>query len=283
MYIMSEQIWTKTIDSKNGGVMSSIHGLFDYRDLIRVMVKRDFKVIYSQTVLGPLWFIFQPLLMTVVVFVVFGKLAKMPTNGISPIIFYSFSIPLWNLFSEVFVKSSTIFRDNQGLFSKVYFPRLVIPISIVISGFVRFIIQFVVLIVLLTLSDLNSISMSSFNVVIAVISTFIIILNAFSLGLIFSSFTSKYRDIAILVPVLAQVLMYLSPVIYPISLIPEKFVSLILLNPIAIWIENFRNSFLKPENINFSGLSLSIGVSTFLALLGIFLYSSAEKKAMDYA
>ena len=278
------------IGSENMTVIRPVSGWFDihlselwrYRDLIMLFVRRDFVAVYKQTILGPLWFLIQPLLTTIVFTVIFGRIAKIPTDGMPQMLFYMSGVVAWNYFAGCLNKTSDTFGGNAHLFGKVYFPRLTVPISIVISNLLTFAIQFTLFLCLLVYFSVNG---STVNLQPSVVFLPLLVLQMAALGLgfgiIVSSLTTKYRDLTQLVGFGVQLWMFATPVVYPSSQIPSKWQWLIALNPVAPIIEFFRFSFLGAGTVN----PLQIGLSTLTTLLvlatGIVLFSRIEKSFMD--
>ena len=243
-----------TIQSEDWNLIIKGHtSLFDlkfndvwrYRDLLLMFVKRDFVSFYKQTVLGPLWFFIQPLFTTIVFTFVFGNLAKISTDGLPQQLFYLSGITAWNYFSDCLSKTSTVFRDNAAIFGKVYFPRLIMPLSIVVSNLIRFVVQLLLLVIMMLYFGIQG---ADFHVTYAIFFfPFLVILMALlglGLGLIITAMTTKYRDLTFLVSFGVQLLMYGTTVIYPLSAAPQKYKSIIELNPMTGIIEAFRFAFL---------------------------------------
>jgi lipopolysaccharide transport system permease protein len=256
--------------------------LWSYRDLLLMFVKRDFVSFYKQTIFGPLWFFIQPILTTIVFTFVFGKLAGISTDGLPQFLFYLSGITAWNYFSDCITKTSTVFKDNANIFGKVYFPRLIMPLSIVTSNLVRFGVQLILLLIMMTY---YSIIGTDFHVTIAIlIFPVLIILMALlglGLGLIITAMTTKYRDLSFLVSFGVQLLMYATTVIYPLSAAPEKYKTIIELNPMTGIIEAFRYGFLGKGEFTIWSMAYPIFFTIVVLFLGIIIFNKTEKNFVD--
>ena len=256
--------------------------LWHYRDLLFLFVKRDFISFYKQTVLGPLWFFIQPLFTTLVFTFVFGNLAKISTDGLPQQLFYLTGITAWNYFSDCLTKTSTVFRDNASIFGKVYFPRLIMPLSIIVSNLVRFLVQLLLLIVMMVYFGLQD---ANFHVTYAILFfPFLVVMMALlglGLGLIITAMTTKYRDLTFLVTFGVQLLMYGTTVIYPLSAAPAKYKSIIELNPMTGIIEAFRYAFLGKGEFTTWSICYSVIVTLTVLFLGIIIFNKTEKNFVD--
>ncbi len=260
--------------------------LWQYRDLLLLFVKRDFVSFYKQTVLGPLWFFIQPLFTTIIFSFVFGNLAGISTDGLPKYLFYLTGITSWNYFSDCLTKTSTVFRDNASIFGKVYFPRLIMPLSIVVSNLIRFGVQLVLMVLMMVYFYLFPVSGTSFHVTNGLfLFPFLVVLMAFlglGLGLIITALTTKYRDLTFLVTFGVQLLMYATTVIYPLSYAKAKGYGFIVqLNPMTGIIECFRYAFLGKGEFTFSSLSYSVIVTLVVLVLGIVIFNKTEKNFVD--
>ncbi len=259
--------------------------LFDYRDLVILFVKRDIKATYQQTILGPLWLIVQPIL-TSCVLVFLGQIAKINIPvGLSPFAFYLLGNSTWVFFSDAFNKTSTTFTANASVFGKVYFPRLTVPLSIILSNAYKLMFQFLLFIIVYVVSGLflHQDFLINWWIVFLLPSFFALALLGLSFGLIISSLTTKYRDLTMLVTFGIQLLMYASPVIYPLSQIPHDslFHLIIKLNPITGWIELAKKGF-SPDS--FFSVKVMIYDVVFLIgslFVGIKVFHKVEKRFMD--
>ena len=274
-------------------VIESNHKLFDlnlttlwhYRDLLMILVKRDFISFYKQTLLGPIWFFVQPLFTTLTYIVIFGNIANVGTDGLPQALCYLSGITLWNYFSDCLLKTSTVFRDNSNIFSKVYFPRLIIPLSIIISNLIKFVVQFLLFLgFLFYYYYFQGFQVQLHLLDVLLLFPLLIIAMAFlglGLGLIISALTTKYRDLSFLVTFGIQLMMYTTTVIYPLSITPGKFRKLIAINPMTGVIETFRNIFLGKGEISFDTLGYSLIFTIVALLLGLLIFNKVEKNFID--
>lgn len=281
--INKETNWTETISPVNSYWQLRLGAIFRYRDLIFLFVKRDFSAVYKQTILGPLWLFIQPIFTTLIFFFVFTKIAKIPTAGIDPILFYLAGITLWNYFSDCFVKTSNTFVANATIYGKVYFPRLVIPISIVISNLIKLGVQLMVFAAVF-IYKINFEGLSfSFNATLFFLPVLILLMAILGLGLgiVFSAMTTKYRDFSFLLAFGIQLLMYATPIIYPLSYTSGQLHWWISINPLTPLIENFKFALFGIGHFDFVGLLYTALISTFILFFGIILFNRVEKNFMD--
>ena len=244
-----KQKWTEQISAKHSLFDFKLKEVWNYRDLLFLMVRRNFVANYKQTILGPLWFFLNPILTSLMFTVVFGSIAGIKTNGIPGILFYLSGLTLWNYFQDCLIGTSSVFRDNASIFGKVYFPRLIMPLSIVIGNLLKFGIQFILFIIFLLYYLVKGVHINS--TIYIILLPFLLILMAgigLGLGMIISSMTTKYRDLSYLLSFGISLLMYATPIIYPITMIynklPEKFHWIAMINPISPIIEAFKYVFL---------------------------------------
>lgn len=267
---------------KRGLFELNIKEIWDYKDLIFLFVKRTFVSQYKQTVLGPAWAVIQPLLTTLVFTVVFGGLAGLPTDGIPSFLFYMCGTICWNYFSTNLTVTSTTFVSNAAIFGKVYFPRLVLPISTVITNLISFGIQLCTFLIFWMVYMFNGYSIHP-NGCALLFPLLLIQMAMLSLGfgIIISALTTKYRDLAMLVSFGVQLWMYATPVAYSSTLIPEKWLGLYMLNPMTPIIETFRYGFLGAGTINLKYSLISWGMTLFILCVGVILFNKVEKTFMD--
>ena len=279
---MQLENWTTIIKPKTGWFDINLKELIQYKDLIAMFVKRDFKTLYKQTILGPLWIIINPLLTTVMFTVVFGNIANIPTEGVPQIVFYMLGTTVWTYFSTCLTKTASTFTGNAAIFGKVYFPRLVTPISTVISGLINFGVQFAMFLGFMTYFMIKG-SLIQPNIYILITPLLLIQLAALGLGfgIIISSLTTKYRDLAVLVSFGVQLWMYATPVVYPASQIGGRLKTLMMLNPVSPIIETFRYAFLGSSYIPWNYLGISLIVTIIILFIGVVLFSKVEKTFMD--
>ncbi len=278
---MSEN-WTLIIRPKRHLFDINLKELWRYKDLIYLFVRRDFVAKYKQTILGPLWFIIQPLLTTLMFTVVFGKIAGIPTDGLPKILFYLAGITPWNYFANSLKNTSNTFVKNANIFGKVYFPRLVTPISIVISGLIEFFIQFAFLLAFIAYYWIAGAQIEP-NWYLLLLPVLIFMLAGLGLGfgIIISAMTTKYRDLANLVAFGVQLWMYATPIIYPLSEIPEKYKIWVILNPVSPIIETFRYALLGRGTVEWWHLGYSFGAMILILVFGILIFNKVEQSFMD--
>lgn len=277
-----ENSWSLIIRPQRDWWDLHLSELWRYRDLIMLFVWRDFVAYYKQTILGPLWYLIQPILTTVVFTIIFGNIAKLPTDGLPPFLFYLAGNTVWAYFSASLTSTSNTFTGNAGLFGKVYFPRLVMPLSVVISQIISFVIRFLVFLGFLFYFMASGASVTP-NWWILVLPGLILIMAGLGLGLgiIISSLTTKYRDLQQLIAFGVQLLMYGTPVIYPLSSIDSTWRWLILANPMTPVVEVFRLAFLGTSVLSPLYLLYSIVFVIAVLLLGILIFNRVENTFMD--
>lgn len=246
-------------------------------------IKRDIVTFYKQTVLGPLWFVIQPVLTTLMFMFVFGNLAGISTDGIPQPLFYFSGIILWNYFSDCLTRNSKVFVENQQVFGKVYFPRLVVPLSVTVSNLVRFFIQFAIFLLIYAWYYFRGDAAVAPNFYVLLLPLLILLAAGLSLGfgIIFSSLTTKYRDLTFLLTFAVQLWMYVTPVIYPLNTIPQDKQWLIVLNPMTSVIETFKFATIGQGVFSWLHLGYSFGFMGVLLLVGIVVFNKVEKGFMD--
>ncbi len=274
--------WDLVIRPKRHLLDLNLRELWDYRDLLYMFVKRDIVTVYKQTVLGPIWFFIQPILTTVVYLFVFGRVAKISTDGIPGILFYLSGIVMWNYFAESFNKTSTTFRTNAAIFGKVYFPRLIVPLSLVASGLIKFLIQ-VSLFLAAWVWYLATTDVVHPNLWILAVPYLVVLMAGLGLGfgIIFSSLTTKYRDLTFLLQFGIQLGMYATPVIYPMSVLSDRARSILWWNPIAHLIEIFKYGFLGAGQASLSGLAYTTAFTIAVLFCGVVVFNRTEQTFMD--
>lgn len=279
---MENSNWTTIIKPKTGWFDINLKELIQYKDLIAMFVKRDFKTLYKQTILGPLWIIINPLLTTLMFTVVFGNIANISTDGMPQIVFYMLGTTVWTYFSSCLTKTSSTFTGNAAIFGKVYFPRLVSPISTVISGLINFGVQFLMFLGFMAYFMVKGSPIHP-NLWILITPLLLVQLAALALGfgIIISSLTTKYRDLAVLVTFGVQLWMYATPVVYPASQIGGKLKTLMMLNPVSPIVETFRYAFLGSGSIPWNYLGISVITTLVVLFVGVVLFSRVEKTFMD--
>lgn len=275
--------WTEIISPKRSLLDINLKELWRYRDLIMLFVRRDFVSQYKQTILGPIWLFIQPLFTTLTFFFVFNQIAKIPTDNIDPILFYLSGITLWNYFSDCFNKTSNTFVANAGIFGKVYFPRLATPISIVISNLIKLGIQILLFLAIMVYQIFIKDIQVNVNTHILILPYLILLMAVMGLGLgiIFSALTTKYRDLSFLLTFGIQLLMYATPIIYPLSYTGGKLHTIISMNPLTPIMESFRYAFFSIGSFDWSGLAYTSIFSFGVLFLGIIIFNQVEKSFMD--
>jgi len=280
--VAAEEGWTSVITPHQGWFDWRLNQLWRYRDLISLLVWRDFVSVYKQTILGPLWHIIQPLLTTLTFTVIFGKIAKLPTNGVPPFLFYMAGIVGWTYFANNITKTSSTFVTNSSLLGKVYFHRLVIPISTAISNLITFAIQLGIFLVFLAIFFFKGAPVHLTGWVFCT-PLFLFMLAGYGLGggIIVSALTTRYRDLTQLVTFGVSLLMYATPVILPVSFMSEKYRWVLLDNPLTPIVEGFRLGFLGAGDVTVMQLGISFGVMLIVLAIGMMLFTHVEKTFMD--
>ena len=270
------------VDSKRKLFSLNLKEIWDYRDLIMLFVKRDFKNAYKQTVLGPLWIVINPLLSTFVFTVIFGMIADISTDGIPQYLFYMSGNLLWSFFSHCLNRSSSTFLSNARIFGKVYFPRLVMPVSGIIYNLINFLVQFAMYLVLLIIYMLRDANVQP-NLLVLILPLILLqtALLGTGCGLIISSITTKYRDLGVLVSFGTTLWMYVTPVVYPISQVTESLRWIMLINPVAPIVETYRYAFLGSGTFLWQYNILSLLVTAIILLFGIIIFNQTEKDFID--
>lgn len=278
-----KEVWDIVIQPKRNIFDLRLRQLWKYRDLLVLFVRRDFVSFYKQTALGPIWFFIQPIFTTFIYVFIFSNLAGIPTDGIPQPVFYLSGIVAWSYFSDCLLKTSNVFRENASIFGKVYFPRLIMPLSIVISSLVRFGIQLSLLLCMIAyyaiFQDYNF-APSGYLFLFP----FLIILMAIlglGLGMLVSSMTTKYRDLGLLVSFALPLLMYASPVVYPLSTLGGKFKWIISANPMTPIIEGIRKGFFSAGQFDYYSLLYLIIICIVILVSGVLVFNKVEKNFVD--
>ncbi len=281
--ITEPEHWDMIIEPKAHLLDLNLKEVWKYRDLLLLFVKRDFIAQYKQTILGPLWHVIQPLFTTIMFLLVFGKIANIPTDGIPPVLFYMSGITIWNYFSSCLSSTSNTFVANAGIFGKVYFPRLVIPLSSVLSNIVKFGIQFLLLVIMMIFYAYKGTPVNA-GISLLFIPVLVIMMAGLGLGLgiIISSLTTKYRDLTILIGFAVQLLIYATPIAYPLSFLKGKsYASWIRWNPLTPIVEAFRYALFGKGSFETSGLLYSGGIIIVILFIGLLIFSKVERTFMD--
>jgi len=274
--------WDLVIGPKRGWLDLKLKDIWIYRDLVFHFVRRDFVAFYKQTILGPLWYIIQPLLTTLVFTIIFGKVARISTDDVPPFIFYLSGTVAWGYFSNCLKETSDTFIKNSKIFGKVYFPRLTVPLSVVIINLVKFGIQFLFFLGFLVYFIASNAPVKP-NLYILLLPVLLLQMAILSLGagILISSMTTKYRDIKFLIGFGLQLWMYATPVVYPVSVVPDRFRFFYMLNPLASIVETFRYAFLGKGMVNGVDFLISWAVTLVLLFAGIILFNRVDKTFMD--
>jgi lipopolysaccharide transport system permease protein len=274
--------WSLIIKPKRKLLDLQIREIIRYRDLIFLLIKRDFVTQYKQTILGPLWYIINPLISTVMYTFVFGRLANIGTDGIPHTLFYYSGTMLWTFFAGCFTDSSNVFISNANIFGKVYFPRLVLPINYVFTNALKTLIQFLLLVAIFIYYLATGAEIRP-SVLILLFPVLIIWIAAIGTGagIIISSLTTKYRDLKQLVAFALNLSMYAAPVVYPLSEIPERFRWIAYANPVCAPIELFRYSFFGSGSLNNTMILSSVGITVSLVIFGLILFNQNEQNFID--
>jgi lipopolysaccharide transport system permease protein len=273
--------WDLVIKNKTSLFDLRLKQVWRYRDLLYLFIDRNFKTTYKQTLLGPLWFFIQPILTTVTFTIIFGNIAKIPTDGAPKLIFYMTGITIWSYFSSCLTGVSGVFQANANIFSKVYFPRLIMPLTIVISNLLRFSIQFLLFLCFLYYFYNNGSINPNIWVIYFPIVILLMALLSMGIGLILSSMTTKYRDLSMLIGFGVQLLMYASPIIYPVSEVPEQYLFLIKINPLVPVFEYMRYAFLGIGEFSFLSFSYTFLMTFIFLVIGILIFNKVQKTFMD--
>lgn len=257
--------------------------LWAYRDLLWLFVRRDFVSVYKQTILGPLWFFIQPVFTMLVFMFAFGRLAGLSTDGLPQPLFYLAGITCWNYFADCLTKTSTVFRDNAAIFGKVYFPRLITPLSIIISSLIRFGVQMLLFsaVLLWYLAQGAAVHVRVEALFLLPLAVLLMALLGLGLGLIVTALTTKYRDLSFLLVFGVQLLMYGTTVIYPLSAAPESIRWVIELHPMTGVIEMFRFAFLGQGTLTLALLGYSVGFALVVMVAGALIFNKAERQFID--
>ena len=271
------------IEGKSSLIDLKFKDVWSYRDLLWLLVRRDFVSFYKQTILGPLWFFIQPLLTTVMFTFVFGKLGGFKTDGLPQPLFYMAGITAWNYFADCLTKTSTVFKDNANIFGKVYFPRLIMPLSIVMSNLVKFGVQMILFMLMIAYYVIikNENCIPNYYILLFPVLIILMALLGLGMGMIISALTTKYRDLSFLVTFGVQLLMYATTVVYPLSTVKSEFSWMVKLNPMTSIIETFRYGFLGNATFSWSSLAYTSSFAFIVLFLGIIIFNKVERTFVD--
>ncbi len=276
--------WDIVITPKTNLLAIDWKELWRYRDLLQMFVRRDFVAEYKQTILGPLWFLIQPVFTAYTYFLVLNRMGNMPTDGLPPFLFYIAGLTIWNYFATCLTATSDTFIANTHIFGKVYFPRMIVPLSIVVSNLIKFGIQFLLLVFfIIYFSMFNNTFQFHWHASILLLPLPVMLIGGFALssGMLISALTTKYRDLRFLLAFGVQLLMYASAVIISPNSVPEKYAEILKYNPIANIVELFKTTVLHHQPIDWSGVLYSTVFLIVFLLLSIIIFNKTEKTFMD--
>ena len=278
----AEDRWVTVLSPETRWLDFRLGELWRYRDLVALFVRRDFLAQYKQTILGPAWHVIQPILTTVTFTIVFGRIARIPTDSLPPFLFYFAGYVIWSYFATTLTKISNTFVANASMFGKVYFPRMAIPVSISISSMIAFGIQFALFLGFLAYFKLRGSPVDP-NAWLLAAPILVVLMGALGLGfgIIVSSLTTRYRDMSHLVTFGVQLLMYATPIVYPLSAVPEDYRLLVLLNPMSSLVEAFRFGFLGAGTVSYGHLAYSAVFTVVILICGVLLFNRVERNFMD--
>ena len=282
---LKEEDWDIEITPQNSLFDLKLKDVWHYRDLLILLVRRDFVAFYKQTILGPIWFFVQPVITIITYTIVFGNLAGIPVDGLPKPLFYLAGTIIWNYFADCLTKTSTVFKDNAAMLGKVYFPRLIMPLSIVLSNLVKFAVQLILFLFLLALYWVKGAVIVP-NTFILLFPLLIVLIAAqgLGLGMIISAVTTKYRDLTFIVSFGVPLLMYTTTVIYPLSEVLNKYHNyswLVKLNPVTAVIETFRYGFLGKGGFSWELLAYCVVITLVLLVTGTIIFNKVEKNFVD--
>ena len=277
----NQQQWTETIESDHSLLSLNLKEVWHYKDLVYMFVKRDFVSSFKQTVLGPIWFFINPIFTTLVYLIVFGNIANLPTDGAPKILFYLAGVTLWNYFSSSLTSTSNVFVGNAGIFGKVYFPRLVMPLSIVISNLMRFGVQMLLFLLFFFYYLFKGEVQPNLWILATPFLILLMAIFALGVGMIFSALTTKYRDLQMLLTFGVSLMMYATPVIYPVSSISGIWRKLAYYNPLTGIFECFKYGWMGSGEFTLEMLLISTGIIIVLLVIGTVIFNKVEKNFMD--
>lgn len=280
--ITEEREWDTVIGPLKSNLSFNFKEIWRYRDLLFLFVKKDIITVYKQTVLGPIWFVMQPIFTTIMFTFIFGGIAKVPHGTVPSTVFFLGSITIWNYFSDTLGVTSKTFTDNASVFGKVYFPRIILPLSKVISGLIKLLIQFSLFLIFWVYYQFTKqISPNYLHILYFPFLLLIVATLSLGLGIIITSLTTKYRDLTFLIAFGIQLAMYATPVIYPLSICTPKRQFWLWLNPLSSVIEAFKYAFLGEGILNYFWLAYSVVFTAIVLTLGIIIFNKVEKRFID--
>ena len=277
-----DEYWTEIVEPRDKIINLKFKELYQYRDLAYMLVRRDFVTVFKQTVLGPFWYLFPILATSITYLIVFSKVAKLPTDNIPPLLFYISGLLCWNFFIGCFTDCSNVFQANASLFGKVYFPRLVVPIAKAFSNLLKLVIQLVMFLGIYSYYLLDGYRLSVHWTVFLLPVYFIVLaIQGCGLGIIVASITTKYRDLGFLVNLFVKLFIYLTPVIYPLSMVKGKLRLLMYCNPLSSIIEGFKFACIGGGSFNIYGILYSVIFTVLLFFISILIFNKLEKNFID--
>lgn len=280
--LMNEEKWDTVITPHPRLFSLNIGEILKFRDLLFLFVKRDIVTQYKQTILGPIWLVLQPLLTTLMYSLVFGTIAGISADGLPRILFYMASIPMWNYFSDTLTNTSKTFTENASVFGKVYFPRMILPLSKIFSGLIKYLIQFGLFAIIWVYHFSKGTIQPNIYILAAPFILLVLAVLSLGLGILITSMTTKYRDLTFLITFGVQLLMYATPVIYPLSTVKSASQQFIMqLNPLTSLFELFKYGFLGKGDVNFMWLTYSVVCSFIILFIGMIVFNRVEKKFID--
>ena len=281
-----DEKWLYEISSKHKLINLNLKEIWRYRDLVVLFVKRDITTVYKQTILGPLWYLIQPLFTSVIFTLVFNNLGSISTGSIPPFLFNLAGITAWNYFTACLNGTSNTFRANAGIFGKVYFPRVITPISVTISNFFKFLIQLFIFIVFYLYFEFNGYDFEvTYNLILFPVYVIMIALLGLGLGMTVSAMTTKYRDLTVLVGFATTLLMYISAVPYPLSearnKLPDWIADIVAYNPLTQIMEGFRYMLLNTGSFSWLGFVYTLSICVIIFFMGLIIFNRTEKTFID--
>lgn len=260
----------------------SLKDIWEYRDLLFILIKRDFILYYKQTVLGPLWYLIQPIITTITYIVIFGNIAGIGTDDIPQPLFYFSGIIFWNLFSENLVKSSNVFQDNKALFGKIYFPRIIALISANIGQLIKTLLQLFLFVVLYVCYIMRGVDINAtWRIICLPLVVLWVVILSMGIGMVIAAITTKYRDLAMALSFLLSLMMYITPVAYPISVVPDYLKIVFFINPMSAPIEVFRRCFFLTEQVDYKMIVCSVTFTAILFIGGLISFNKNEQTFVD--
>jgi lipopolysaccharide transport system permease protein len=277
-----EENWDLIIKSKRSFWKVDLMAIWEHRDLLMMFVKRDIMAVYKQTILGPIWFLIQPLFTMAIYTFVFGNLAGLSTAGLPKPVFYLTGITFWTYFSQTLIGTSTILKTNAKILGKVYFPRMIMPLSLVISNLFKLGIQFFLLVIVIFYFSLNGFSWTpSEYLLILPILILILIIQALGFGMLVSALTTKYRDLALLLAFGIQLIMYMAPIVYPLDSLSGTMYNIVSMNPVTPIFEGIRMALYGQGTFVWFDLFQLSGISFFILLVGVLVFNKVERDFVD--